>query len=159
LTAGRYVFGVVPSSYPTGDAAKNASRYLDVPTQLLDTAYLHENNHLCWCPWVLEGFMKALKNESDEARKARIMGAIESFKVFGAGGASTSAECIEWAKRVDGFLKLNGKQICPTVPSVSQSKPTPLKLMNINVCVCIPISPDRPIEVCLNNHVSKLNHL
>jgi long-subunit acyl-CoA synthetase (AMP-forming) len=44
--------------------------------------------------------MKVLKDELDEARKARIMGAIESFKVFGAGGASTSAECIEWAKRV-----------------------------------------------------------
>jgi hypothetical protein len=44
--------------------------------------------------------MKAWKNESDEARKARIMGAIELFKVFGAGGASTSEECIEWAKRV-----------------------------------------------------------
>ena len=38
LTAGCYVFGVVvPSSYPA-DAAKNASRYLDLLTQLLDTA-------------------------------------------------------------------------------------------------------------------------
>jgi long-subunit acyl-CoA synthetase (AMP-forming) len=44
--------------------------------------------------------MKASKNELNEERKARIMGAIETFKVFGAGGASTSAECIEWAKRV-----------------------------------------------------------
>ena len=33
-------------------------------------------------------------------RKACIMEAIGSFKLFGAGGASTSAECIEWAKRV-----------------------------------------------------------
>ena len=100
LTAGCYVFGVVPSSYPTGDAAKNASRYLDVPTQLLDTAISTKTTAFAGVPWVLEGFMKALKNESDEARKARMMRAIGSFKVFGAGGASTSAECIEWAKRV-----------------------------------------------------------
>ena len=34
-------------------------------------------------PWALEGFMKALKNESDEVRKARIMmETIGSFKVF-----------------------------------------------------------------------------
>jgi hypothetical protein len=52
-------------------------------------------------PWVLEGFMKAWKTESDEARRARIMEAIKIFKVFG-GGASTSAECIEWAKQVKG---------------------------------------------------------
>ena len=100
LTAGCYVFGVVPSSYPAGDAAKNASRYLDVPTQLLDTAISTKTTAFAGVPWVLEGFMKAVKNESDEARKARIMEAIGSFKVFGAGGASTSAECIEWAKRV-----------------------------------------------------------
>ena len=100
LTAGCYVFGVVPSSYPAGDSANNASRYLDVPTQLLDTAISTKTTAFAGVPWVLEGFMKALKNESDEARKARIMEAIGSFKVFGAGGASTSAECIEWAKRV-----------------------------------------------------------
>ena len=99
LTAGCYVFGVVPSSYPTGDA-KNSSRYLDVPTQLLDTAISTKTTAFAGVPWVLEGFMKALKDESCMSRKTRIMGAIQSFKVFGAGGASTSAECIEWAKRV-----------------------------------------------------------
>jgi long-subunit acyl-CoA synthetase (AMP-forming) len=40
------------------------------------------------------------RNELDEMHKARVMEDIGSFKVFGAGGASTSAECIEWAKRV-----------------------------------------------------------
>ena len=102
LSAGCYVFGLVPSSYPypTLDAAKNASRYLDVPTQLLDTAISTKTTAFAGVPWVLEGFMKALKNESDEARKTRIMGAIALFKVFGAGGASTSVECIEWDKRV-----------------------------------------------------------
>jgi len=34
--------------------------------------------------------MKALKNESDEGRMVHIMEVIKSFKVFGAGGASTS---------------------------------------------------------------------
>jgi len=90
LTAGCYIFGVVPSSYPTGDAVKNTSRFLDVPTQLLDMAISTKTTAFAGVPRVLEGFMKALKNESDEAGKARIIGAIESFKVFGAGGASTS---------------------------------------------------------------------
>lgn len=48
--------------------------------------------------WVLEGFMKALKNELNEGCKAHILEAIKSFSV---GGASTRAECIEWAKRLD----------------------------------------------------------
>ena len=100
LTGGCYVFGLIPSSYPTGDAVNNASRYLDVPTQLLDTAISSKTTAFAGVPWVLEGFMKALKSESDEGRKGRIFEAIKSFKVFGAGGASTSAECIEWAKRV-----------------------------------------------------------
>jgi len=101
LTAGCYVFGVVPSAYPTGaDVVKNASRYLDVPTQLLDTAISKKTTAFAGVPWVLEGFMKAWKNESDETRRARIMEAIKLFKVFGSGGASTSAECIEWAKQV-----------------------------------------------------------
>jgi hypothetical protein len=34
------IFGVAPSSYPAGDAAKNASRYLDASAQLLDTAII-----------------------------------------------------------------------------------------------------------------------
>ena len=65
LTAGCYVFGVVPSFCPAGDAAENASRYLDVPTQL-DTAISTKTTTFAGVPWVLEGFMKAVKNESDE---------------------------------------------------------------------------------------------
>ena len=92
------MFGVVPSSYP--NAADNASRYLDAPTQLLGKAISTKTTALSGVLWVLEGFMKALRSESDEERRACIMRAIETFKVFGASGASTSAECIEWAKRV-----------------------------------------------------------
>jgi hypothetical protein len=40
--------------------------------------------------------MKALKNESDEGRMVHIMEAIKSFKVFGAGGASTSNSTQGW---------------------------------------------------------------
>jgi hypothetical protein len=81
LAAGCYVFGVVPPSCSTGDAAKNAPRYLDV---LLDTAISTKTIVFTSVPWVfnLKGFMKVtvLNNESDEARKARITGmvAIES---------------------------------------------------------------------------------
>ena len=62
LTAGCYVFGVVPSCYP--NAAKKVSRYLDVPTQLLDTAIFTKTTAFAGVPWVLEGFMIALKNEA-----------------------------------------------------------------------------------------------
>ena len=64
------MFGVVPSSYP--NAADNASRYLDAPTQLLGKAISTKTTALSGVLWVLEGFMKALKNESDEARKVRM---------------------------------------------------------------------------------------
>ena len=117
LTAGCYIFGVVPSSYPVGDVAKNVSRYLDIPTQLLSTAISTKTTAFAGVPWVLEGFMEAWKNESDEARRARILEAIKLFKVFGAGGASTSVECIEWAKLVGlpvvldlGMTELGGKR-------------------------------------------------
>ena len=105
---------------PTGDAAKNASRssrYLVVPIQLLDMAITTKTTaFVAGVPWVLEGFVKALKNESDEASKARIMGVILSFKVFGADGASTSAECIEWAKRV--LLDLGVTEVGGTIDPI-----------------------------------------
>jgi hypothetical protein len=54
---------------------KNASRYLNVPTQLLDLAITAtKTTAFAGVRWVLGSFMKALKNKSDEARKARIMG-------------------------------------------------------------------------------------
>ena len=91
-------FRLDPFFLPTGDAAKNASLYRDVPTQLLDTALSTKTTAFAGVRWVLEGFMRALKNESDEGRKTKT---IKSFKMFGAAGASTSAECVECAKRVD----------------------------------------------------------
>ena len=60
---------MVPSCCPL--AAKNVSRYLDVPTQPLDMAISTKTTAFAIGPWVLEGFMKALKNESDELRKAQ----------------------------------------------------------------------------------------
>ena len=68
---------------------------------VLDTAISTKTTAFAGVPWVLKGFTKALKNESDEGRKAHIIKTIKSFKVFGVAGASTSAECIKWAKRVD----------------------------------------------------------
>ena len=54
LSTGCYVFGLVPSSYPypTLDAAKNASHYLDIPTQLLDTAISTKTTAFTGVPWV-----------------------------------------------------------------------------------------------------------
>jgi hypothetical protein len=76
LTGGCYIFGLIPPSYPTGDAAKNASRYLDLPTQLSDMAISTKTTAFAGVPWVFEGFMKVLKNESDEERKVHVMEAI-----------------------------------------------------------------------------------
>jgi long-subunit acyl-CoA synthetase (AMP-forming) len=66
----------------------------------LDTAISTQTTTFAGVPWLFKGFMKAWKTESDEAHRARIMEAIKIFKVFG-GGASMSAECIEWAKQVN----------------------------------------------------------
>ena len=96
-TAGYHIFGLIPFSYPTEDTATNASRYRDVPTQLLDTTLSTKTTAFAGVPWVLEGFMKALKNESDEGHNARRL--IHSRCLVPL--ASTSAECVEWAKRVD----------------------------------------------------------
>jgi long-subunit acyl-CoA synthetase (AMP-forming) len=66
----------------------------------LDTAISTQTTAFAGVPWVLKGFMKAWKTKSDEACRAHIMEAIKIFKVF-SGGASMSAECIEWAKQVN----------------------------------------------------------
>ena len=46
---------------------------------------------------MLEGFMRNYKQETDAARKQAFRDAVKRLKVFGSGGASTNAECIEWA--------------------------------------------------------------
>ena len=100
LTAGCYVFGMIPSTYPVNPLDIQNARYLDVPGQLLDAAMLRETNAFAGVPWVLEGFRRALTNETDVIRKERMAGAIKQFKIFGSGGAATSPECLEWARRV-----------------------------------------------------------
>jgi hypothetical protein len=67
---------MIPSSYPTGDAA---SRYLDVPTQFLNTAISTKTTAFAGVPWVLEGFMNALKNGLDMGCKVHILEAIKFF--------------------------------------------------------------------------------
>ena len=52
----------------------------------LDTALSTKTTAFAGVLWVLEGFMRALKNESDEGHNARIIKTINSFKVFGAAG-------------------------------------------------------------------------
>lgn len=94
LTRGTYVFAMIPSAY--GDAGK-ASRYLDVCSQLLATAMEKKPTAFAGVPWVLEGFMQALKQEPDAERRLCIQDTIQHFKVFGSGGAATSPECIEFA--------------------------------------------------------------
>ena len=98
LSAGTYIFAMVPSSYDSanGDSSKS-SRYLDVCGQLLETAMLKKPTAFAGVPWVLEGFMRTHKEEIDSARKQRIQDAIRMLKVFGSGGAATNPECIQWA--------------------------------------------------------------
>jgi len=91
---------MIPSTYPVNPLDVQNARYLDVPGQLLDAAMLRETNAFAGVPWVLEGFRRALMNETDVIRKERMSGAIKRFKIFGSGGAATSSECLEWAKRV-----------------------------------------------------------
>ncbi|KAF8151526.1 hypothetical protein B0H34DRAFT_132545 [Crassisporium funariophilum] len=100
LTAGCYVFGMVPSAYGGSQDTNQSSGYLDVPGQLLETAIATKTTAFAGVPWVLEGFMKTWKQETDPTRKERILNAIKAFKTFGSGGASTSPGCMEWAKQI-----------------------------------------------------------
>ena len=99
LTAGCYVFALPPAG-PSGADMNAAARYLDVCGQLLETAITKQTTAFAGVPWVLEGFMRNYKQETDAARKQAIRDAIQRLKVFGSGGASTNAECIEWATQM-----------------------------------------------------------
>jgi len=114
LSAGCYIFGIVPSSY--GNTSSNVSRYMDVCGQLLETAIAKQATTFAGVPWVLEGFMRTYQEEQDIFRKQKIYSAIKSFKTFGSGGAATSPECIKWAREFGiplvfdlGMTELGGK--------------------------------------------------
>ncbi|KAJ3515067.1 hypothetical protein NLJ89_g1986 [Agrocybe chaxingu] len=98
LTRGTYIFAMIPSAYGTtpGDATRT-SRYLDVCGQLLEAAMSKKPTAFAGVPWVLEGFMRTFKQETDLSRKECIHNAINALKVFGSGGAATNTECLEWA--------------------------------------------------------------
>ncbi|PPQ84949.1 hypothetical protein CVT25_004462 [Psilocybe cyanescens] len=106
LSAGCYIFSIVPSAYGSSAGSK-ASKYLDVCGQLLETAINKKPTAFAGVPWVLEGFMRTFKGEMDVTRKGSIQNAIKSLKVFGSGGAATSAECIEWANQLEIPLVLD----------------------------------------------------
>jgi long-subunit acyl-CoA synthetase (AMP-forming) len=117
LTAGCYVFAMIPSAYgAAAGKSDNAARYLDVCGQLLETAIAKKPTFFAGVPWVLEGFMRTYKQETDAARKQQILEAIQRFKAFGSGGAATNAECLEWASQIKlplvidiGMTEIGGK--------------------------------------------------
>ncbi|KAJ3510158.1 hypothetical protein NMY22_g16056 [Coprinellus aureogranulatus] len=93
LTGGSYTFAVRPSSYHSEAPNDDSS---DVIAQLLSTASKKEVNAFAGVPWILEGIMAKWKGE-DKALVADIM---SKFKIWGSGGAATSAECLSWAKEL-----------------------------------------------------------
>jgi len=101
LTRGCYIFAMIPSAYGIvpGETGKTP-RFLDVCGQLLETAIEKKPTAFAGVPWVLEGFMRAFRQETDAGRKEQIQGAMQRFKIFGSGGAATSAECIEFANQL-----------------------------------------------------------
>ncbi|TEB25720.1 ketoacyl-synt-domain-containing protein [Coprinellus micaceus] len=94
LTGGCYTFAVRPSSYHSELPNEDSS---DVIGQLLSTASKKEINAFAGVPWILEGIMAKWKGED----KDLITNVMSKFKIFGAGGAATSAECLSWAKELD----------------------------------------------------------
>ncbi|KDR66936.1 hypothetical protein GALMADRAFT_232327 [Galerina marginata CBS 339.88] len=106
LTAGCYIFAMLPSAYGTPSGNKT-SRYLDVCGQLLETAIAKKPTAFAGVPWVLEGFMRTFKQELDPERKKSIHDAIKTLKIFGSGGAATSTECVEWANSLELPLVLD----------------------------------------------------
>ncbi|KAF9473131.1 ketoacyl-synt-domain-containing protein [Pholiota conissans] len=126
LTAGTYTFAIVPSSYK-GEASEpnNASRYLDICGQLLETAIAKQPTAFAGVPWVLEGFMRTYKQETNAARKQDIEDAIKKLKVFGSGGAATNGECLQWAEQMKiplvldiGMTELGGPLFHSTINGV-----------------------------------------
>ena len=98
LTRGTYVFAMIPSAY--GEVGK-ISRFLDISSQLLETAIEKKPTVFSGVPWILEGFMRTFSQEKVLDRKEKIKGAIQRFKAFGSGGAETSVECIEFATELE----------------------------------------------------------
>lgn len=93
LTGGSYTFAVRPSSYysvvPNDDSS-------DVIAQLLSTASKKDINAFAGVPWILEGIMAKWKGED----KDLVTDVMSKFKIWGSGGAATSAECLTWAKEL-----------------------------------------------------------
>ncbi|TFK38562.1 hypothetical protein BDQ12DRAFT_683838 [Crucibulum laeve] len=113
LTGGCYIFALTPSSYATVAANAHAprssvaARDLDISGQLLDAAKKRKPTIFTGVPWVLEGFMARWKSEKDSGLRKKIGDVMRLFKIFGSGGAGTSAECLQWAKEIGLRLVLD----------------------------------------------------
>ena len=97
LTAGCYVFGAVPSSY-LADTAENASRYSPsfwiwlFPRKQLPLLVSRGSSKASWKHLRMNRMRCVIKKKRVSWRR------LGHSKCFGAGGASTIADCIGWAQ-------------------------------------------------------------
>ncbi|KAK0471022.1 hypothetical protein IW261DRAFT_1612345 [Armillaria novae-zelandiae] len=98
LTAGCYVFALVPSGYKVAHHGLMASRTL---SELLLDAILEEKADVfTGVPWFFEVLRDGWAKEADGSRQARVTDALRSFKVLAAGGASMNADVLEWSHQL-----------------------------------------------------------
>ncbi|TDL21930.1 ketoacyl-synt-domain-containing protein [Rickenella mellea] len=96
MTGGCYVFGIVPSTYNTGETNG------DIANALLETAIRAEVTSFTSVPWIVRRFMERQRSESamGDSDKGAVTSALRNFKVIMAGGAKTDRDVIEWAENI-----------------------------------------------------------
>ncbi|KAK0488295.1 hypothetical protein EDD18DRAFT_593749 [Armillaria luteobubalina] len=98
LTAGCYIFALMPSGYQVAHHGLMASRTL---SELLLDAILEEKADVfTGVPWFFEVLRDGWAKEAHVARQARITDALRSFKVLAAGGASMNADVLGWSQQL-----------------------------------------------------------
>ncbi|PBK61389.1 ketoacyl-synt-domain-containing protein [Armillaria solidipes] len=98
LTAGCYIFALMPSGYQVAHHGLMASRTL---AELLLDAILEEKADVfTGVPWFFEVLRDGWVKEAHAARQARITDSLRSFKTLAAGGATMNADVLEWSQQL-----------------------------------------------------------
>lgn len=93
LTAGCYVFAVVPTTY--SDLAPEKQE--DLSTAIMNTILTEEPDAFAAVPWIVGSFMAIWTNETDADKKSEMMSALKKFKYIISSGAATGDDVIQWA--------------------------------------------------------------
>ncbi|KAG7441749.1 ketoacyl-synt-domain-containing protein [Guyanagaster necrorhizus] len=99
LTAGCYIFALMPSGYSAVHQRLIGSRTL--AELLLDSVSEEKADIFTGVPWFFEVLRDGWAMETDVTRQVCITNSLRSFKALAAGGASMSADVLEWSRQLD----------------------------------------------------------